>query len=54
MYSRPYHPNDWNHGERSLVAIDETDNEILISSKQMVMPIIEINYKIGIYSIVWL
>ena len=29
IYSRPYHPNDWNHGERSLVAIDETDNEIL-------------------------
>lgn len=27
--SRPYRPEDWNHGERSLVAVSENGNEIL-------------------------
>jgi len=29
IYSRPYHPNDWNHGARSLIAISKQKNEIL-------------------------
>ena len=29
LYGRPYRPNDWNHGELSLVAISEERNEII-------------------------
>ncbi|MFS8501032.1 MAG: hypothetical protein FWJ59_04415, partial [Caldicoprobacter sp.] len=29
IYSKPYKPNDWNHGELSLVAISEQRNEII-------------------------
>jgi len=29
IYSKPYKPNDWNHGELSLAAISEQRNEII-------------------------
>lgn len=33
MYSKPYHPDDWNHGENSLVAISQEKNEILFRAE---------------------
>jgi hypothetical protein len=33
-YSRPYQPDDWNHGERSLIAISKERNEVLFLADQ--------------------
>lgn len=34
IFSRPYKPDDWNHGERSLAAINKKDNEILFMASR--------------------
>ena len=32
--SKPYHPNDWNHGYLSVVAVSKQRNEIIFHSEQ--------------------